>query len=238
MVKGIHASAGAMRHAMTAQAILANNLANAQATGFKQDRIAFRLANTQAPPDNAGADVAPGPELITHLDQRPGAFEVTERALDLAIQGEGFFTVQTPDGERYTRAGHFQVAEDGTLITPQGFAVLADGGPITVPAGGEIQIASDGTVRSGEQTLGRIGVATFEDAPGFTHIGGGLLATDAAPIPSEEARVLQGVLEGPNIEPIQAMVEMITLLRHFEMNQKAVSAQDESLGTLLSWARG
>lgn len=238
MVKGIHASAGAMRHVMAAQAILANNLANAQATGFKQDRIAFRLASTQAPPRGSGAAIAPGPELITSLDQGPGAFEVTERTLDLAIQGGGFFTVQTPDGERYTRAGHFQLAEDGTLITPQGFPILADGGPITLPTDTEIQIATDGTIRSGEQVLGRIGVAAFEGDPGFTHVGGGLLATEDAPIPSDGARVLQGVLEGPNIEPVQAMVDMITLLRHFEMNQKAITAQDESLGTLLSWARG
>ena len=80
-------------------------------------------------------------------------------------------------------------------------------------------------------------VVTFEEEPAFTHVGGGLLATDVAASVAEEARILQGVLEGPNVQPVKTMVEMIALLRHFEMNQKALSAQDESLGNLLSWVR-
>lgn len=237
MVKGILTSAGAMRPALLAHGVLANNLANASTTGFRQDRVAFRQGWRPALPTAGGELAAAAPEMLTRVDPRPGGYQVTDRPLDVAIQGEGFFVVQSPEGERYTRSGHFFLADDGTLVTARGYPVLADGGPITLPPGVDVRITNDGMLRDEKRAFGKLQLVTFEEEPSLTHAGASLLATDSEAVAAVGARVLQGVLEGPNVEPIQAMVEMITLLRHFEMNQKALQAQDESLGNLLSWVR-
>lgn len=237
MVKGILASAGAMRPALLAQDILANNLANARTDGFRGDRTAFQLVASRAPGGGPIEETALAPQLATRIDPRPGSFQVTDRPLDVALQGDGYFVVNTPDGERYTRAGHFLTSAEGSLVTPAGHEVLADGGAITLPGGAQVTITAQGQVLADGNLLGQLQVVSFPDEPAFSHAGGGLLATDSGAEPAENVRVLQGVIEGPNVEPVQAMVDMITLLRHFEMNQKALQAQDESLGNLLSWVR-
>jgi flagellar basal-body rod protein FlgF len=239
MIRGILTSGAAMRPALEAQSILANNLANATASGFRQDRIAFERVLT--PPETAapGEPAADAPQLRAALDSRPGPYEVTQGPLDLAIEGDGYFVVATPDGDRFTRAGQFQLTQEGALVTSQGFPVLSSGGPLTLPTASGLLVTRSGEIRDAQQTYGRLRIVTFDpQAPsGLTHVGGGLLAASAEPIDAPDARVLQGVLEGPNVEPLQAMVEMVTLLRHFEMNEKALHSQDESLGTLLEWAR-
>jgi flagellar basal body rod protein FlgG len=224
---------------MLAQSVLANNLANATSTGFKQDRIAFEQTLSQQLSAAGAQPAGSAPNLVTTLDPRPGSYNVTDRPLDFAIQGEGYFAVATPEGERYPRSGHFRLAEDGTLVTPQGFPVLSTGGPLTLPGEMDLRVTPSGEIMNGDQALGRLRLVTFseETPPSFIHAGGGLLATQSEALEAPAARVLQGVLEGPNVEPLQALVEMITLLRHFEMNQKALQAQDQSLGTLLSWVR-
>ncbi len=239
MVKGILTSAGAMRPALAAHSILANNLANANTAGFRQDRVAFQqlLAGEAGSPTSA---LAGAPGLSTGLDLTAGAYEVTDRPLDVAIQGDGFFVVQSPEGARYTRGGQLRVGDGGVLVTPQGHPLMGDGGPLMVPPDGPVSIAPSGEVRSGDRLIGRLQIVTLPENASPVHTGGGLLSVeggegDVAPAP--EARVLQGVVEGANVEPVQAMVDMITLLRHFEMNQKALQAQDESLGHLLSWVR-
>jgi flagellar basal-body rod protein FlgF len=238
MVRGIQTNAGAMRAALLAQDILANNLANASTPGFRQSRVGFHMAALPAPPVDGAAATPPMPDAVARIDQSPGVFQVTDDRLDLAIQGEGYFVVQTVNGERYTRSGHFQLAQDGTLSTSQGDPVLTDGGPVLVPAGANLEVAADGTLRAGDQVLGRLQVVTFADGgAGLRHAGAGLLASDSGSQPSEGASVLQGVLEAPNVTAVQSMVDMITLLRHFEMNQRAIRTQDETLGRLIDWAR-
>lgn len=238
MVKGIHANAGAMRAALLAQDILANNLANASTAGFRQSRFGFHLAAVPGAPVDGASPVPPMPEAVARIDTAPGTFQVTDDRYDLAIQGEGYFVIQTEAGERYTRAGHFTLAEDGTLTTPAGDLVLAEGGPVAVPAGADLEVATDGTLNAAGQSLGRLQIVTFEDGgAGLRHAGAGLYSTDGEGVISENARVLQGVLEAPNVTPVQTMVDMISLLRHFEMNQRAIRTQDETLGRLLDWAR-
>jgi flagellar basal-body rod protein FlgF len=237
MVKGILASAGAMRPAMLAQEVLANNLANASTKGFRQDRFAFQQLMSSTANTATVNDVVTAPQLSTKLDTTAGAYQVTERKLDLAVQGDGYFVVQTPDGERYTRAGHFQVTPEGVITTAEGFPLMADGGPITITEPENLFVAGDGTVREGNQNLGKLQIVGFGAETPLTHGGGGLLIAEGEATAVEGAGVMQGVLEGPNVDAVQAMVEMITLLRHFEMNQKALQAQDESLGNLLAWVK-
>jgi len=237
MIKGIIASGAAMRPTMLAQEVLANNLANASTKGFRQDRIAFQQLMTDQQPANPGEDVATAPQLSTSIDTTAGAYQVTDRTLDLAVQGDGFFVVQTPDGELYTRSGHFQVSAEGTITTPDGHPVLADGGPITINDAANLRVTADGRIYENDTAIGQMTVVTFEEGTALTHAGAGLLSAAGEAVPSLEAKVMQGALEGPNVEPVQAMVEMITLMRHFEMNQKALQTQDESLGNLLAWVK-
>lgn len=239
MIKGIQTSGAALRPAADAQSILANNLANATSTGFMQDRITFERALPPATAATSAENAGAAPQLRATVDSRRGPYEVTQRPLDLAIEGSGYFVVSTPEGDRYTRSGNFQVAQDGTLVNGQGLAVLSSGGPLTLPTEANLRVTSNGEIRDENQAYGRVRVVTFEDPAnaGLTHAGGGLFAASAEPVEADEAHVLQGVLEGPNVEPLQALVEMVTLLRHFEMNERALRAQDESLGTLIDWAR-
>lgn len=237
MVKGILTSAGAMRPALAMHAVLANNLANANTAGFRQDRVAFQQIAGSLQVKNLETMMASAPEMTTHLDSTAGAYEVTERPLDVAIQGDGFFVVQSPDGERLTRGGQFRLAEDGSLITAQGFPVQSEGGALTLPTDQPITINTAGEIQSGETTVGRLRIVGVTEGQALEHVGGGLMKADGELTAATEARVLQGVLEGANVEAVQAMVDMIALLRHFEMNQKALQAQDESLGNLLSWVR-
>lgn len=237
MIEGIRTSGAAMRPAAIAQEILANNLANATTSGFQQDRLAFERVLDQPGAESAPASGAP--EVRSALDGRPGPYQVTQNPFDLALQGDGYFVVATPEGDRYTRAGHFQLAADGTLATPEGHPVLSSGGPLTLPTSGEVRVTADGEIRDERQVYGRLRIVRFEAGEGAAprHAGGGLLAAEGEPVDATETRVLQGVLEGPNVEPLQALVEMVTLLRHFEMNEKALRAQDESLGALLDALR-
>jgi flagellar basal-body rod protein FlgF len=238
MVKGICTNAGAMRAALLAQDVLANNLANASTPGFRQSRIGFHQSAQAGPPVDGAPPTMPMPDAVARIDQAPGIFQVTDDRLDLAIQGEGYFVVQTVNGERYTRSGHLNLAQDGTLITSQGDPVLTDGGPVLVPSGANLEVTADGTLRVGEQVLGRLQVVNFADGgAGLSHAGAGLFSSETAAEPAASARVLQGVLEAPNVSAVQTMVDMITLLRHFEMNQRAIRTQDETLGRLIDWAR-
>ncbi|MBM3317783.1 MAG: flagellar hook basal-body protein [Candidatus Eisenbacteria bacterium] len=239
MVKGIQTSGAAMRPAMLAQAILAHNLANANTDGFRQDRIAFARPASASREPVAGESPSGAPELRAALDTSPGPYQVTQEPLDLALQGDGYFVVATPEGERYTRVGHFRMSTEGTLVTPQGFPVLGSGGPLTLPRAGGLRVTANGEIRDEQQVFGQVRVVRFEaeqEAP-LRRAGAGLYASSAEPVEAEGVRVLQGVLEGPNVQPLQALVEMVTLLRHFEMNEKALRAQDESLGRLIESAR-
>ncbi len=134
------------------QEALTNNLANASTAGFRQDRIAFERVAASAT-SATGSIGTPTPQLLAALDSSPGAYEVTDRPFDLAIQGEGYFVVDTPSGERFTRAGHFQRGEGGTLVTSQGFPLLGEGGPLAVPDG--VACLDAGRRGAGRRRVGR-----------------------------------------------------------------------------------
>ncbi len=238
MITGILTSGAALGPAALAQSLLANNLANATTTGFRQDRVSFEQRLPTGEPGVTTSLPGSAPDLATALDRSVGAYDVTDRPLDLAIQGDGYFVVETPEGERYTRAGNFSLGPDGALTTAQGYPLLCDGGPIKITQAETLRVAPSGEIRSGDQSLGRLRIVTFPADTVLTRSGASLLSTEGESQTAADARVLQGVLEGPNVEPLQALVDMVTLLRHFEMNQKALQVQDESLGALLAWVRG
>jgi flagellar basal body rod protein FlgG len=242
---------------MRAQEILANNLANAATGGFRQDRVAFERVIQEAgvvpgATGAAGAAGGPGatgalaveeglgaaPRLVTGLDTGPGPLETTESPFHLAVAGPGFLAVQGPEGELYTRDGTLQLAPDGTLLHRSGYPLLTEGGALTVPPGGDFTVAGDGTVFINGEARGKIRVVALPDPASLSHAGAGLLRSAVPGEADATSRVIQGSLEGANVDPVLAMVDMVSLLRGFEANQRAILAQDGTLGRLVQWANG
>lgn len=213
---------------------IANNLANANTVGFKRDRTFTQILN-----EEIDAEGAPRSDKLVQqwADLAPGAFEQTGNPLDVALQGEGFFELSDEaSGEtRFTRAGRFTLDADGTLRDVFGYAVQGDGGPIrlSLQNGGPITIARDGSIRVGEEQVGKIRVVTFDDVDRLQRLDGA--AFDAAgmePVDVETPDVRQGFLEQSNVDAITAMTEMIEFYRLFESQQKSIRTEDEILGRI------
>jgi flagellar basal-body rod protein FlgG len=236
----------------TRMRVIANNLANVNTTGFKRDRAAFETLSYQAittpgaPSSEAnkyavGLSVGSGVQLsgTARIDTQ-GTFETTGNALDMAIEGAGYFQVLMPDGRTgYTRAGDFSLSADGKLVTGAGLPVQPE---IQVPDGAQaITVAADGTVSatvSGQTSeLGKIETARFANAAGLQAIGDNLLVETAASGPAQvgapglEGRgtLRGGSLEASNVNVVEELVDMIETQRAYEVNSKMISATDEML---------
>jgi flagellar basal-body rod protein FlgG len=234
--------------------VIANNLANVNTTGFKKDRAEFQTLAYQtmtapgAPSagDNryaVGLAMGSGVQVTgTARVNTQGALTSTDNPLDLAIEGEGFFQIQKPDGTTaYSRAGNFSLSAEGKIVTSDGLALQPE---IQVPEGvTSITIGTDGTVTaqlSGEtdpSELGKIELARFVNPSGLQALGGNLFAeTAASGAPQTGAAGLdgrgtlrQGSLEGSNVNVVQELVDMIETQRAYEVNSKMISATDEML---------
>lgn len=221
--------------------ILANNLANAETVGFKSDQPVFQAALEGALVDAEGAP-APGAPVQTYVatreiatDHGQGPVSRTDRDLDVALQGPGFFTVSTPAGVRYTRAGSFRVSPDGLLATPDGHPVLGEGGPIQ--AGDRpVRIGSAGQVvddRGSE--LGRLRVETFDDPSLLLKEGASLFRAppDAVGLPAERVSMVPGALEQSNVQSVRELANLMILQRSYEASMQALRADDEATERLL-----
>ena len=149
--------------------------------------------------------------------------------MDVAIQGDGFFVVDTPAGPRYTRNGHFQLDENGQLVTSQGYSVLGEGDqPIVLPEdAGAVTIARDGTVSGDSGDFGSIQLVRFATTEGMKKAGGGLFTTETAPDPATGSFVIQGSLEESNVEPILEITRLIKLMSAYKAAQKAIDSEHE-----------
>lgn len=207
------------------QQLLSNNLANASTPGFRAELATFRAVPVRG--DGSTTRVFALEATAGHSDA-PGPVTNTGRNLDVAVRGGSFLSVQGLDGtEAYTRAGALEVNPDGTLVSAQGLPVLSDGGPLTVPAGAQVDIGEDGTVTArvpGQpgQALGKLKLVTPDDENRLRRGEDGLFrptqgdTLDADPT----ARVQSGALEGSNVNPIEAMVGMIAVARQFEVQMR------------------
>jgi flagellar basal-body rod protein FlgG len=231
---------------------IANNLANVNTTGFKKSRIEFQdLLYTQ--PRTSGADTGSGNLLPTGVEVGNGArvaatskdfsqgqVSQTGQQLDLAIQGDGFFEVQEPDGTTaYTRDGSFKVNASGQVVTADGLPVLSGFGAIPTGTTG-IDISQTGNISmtgpNGTST-GQITLARFANPAGLKSLGGNLYAaTDSSGTASSGnpggngyGSTLQGYLEGSNVNIVEEMVNLITAQRAYEINSKSVQASDQML---------
>lgn len=211
----------------TALDATANNLANARTSGYRADRVVFReyLSAAQA------ADPSQRPAIVSSAtaDMTPGAIEQTDRPLDVAIDGEGFFAVQTPAGERYTRAGSIQMSSDGELTVGGNRLLDESHSPLTLPAGTrDVRVSSNGTVLANGQELGRVLVVRFDPNTALEKDGAVLLRAPAgvAGTPSEP-KLLEGCLEGSNVSVVKGMTELVSQNRGFDALSRAIETFGE-----------
>jgi len=213
--------------------VISNNLANTSVPGHKKSRISFQTAlraqSTGAGNASAGNGTA-SPDLVRiEIDHTQGDVRSTGNELDLALHGEGFFKIMTPDGIRYTRKGNFALDAEGYLVTQHGERVMGEGGPILV-SGNSVEVGSLGTVSSGGEEMGRLDLVSFEDPKKLTAAGRAVFANPLGepegPLPLN-SRVKQGYLEQPNVQVAEEMVSMIHCMRAFESYQKVIQILDD-----------
>ena len=201
---------------------ISTNLANVNTNGFKKSVISFDKAlslNNQSSIDFSG-----------------GAVVHTGNKLDVALGGDGFFKIATPEGTRYTRDGAFTLDKDGTLINGQGYKVLGENGPITV-SGTDITIQQDGQVVDANGSVGQLSVVDFEKPEELRKIGGSLYINTGQNNKSTSASaftIQQGYLEKSNVNPSEEMIKMIEAYRNFESVQKAIQSMDEITSKLVN----
>lgn len=212
--------------------IAANNIANADTTGFKVEQLLVAAEVGQRARNDA---IRPSASFVLDngvgRDFSQGSLEQTGRALDFAIEGEGvFFRIEDGGGEAYTRDGAFTISPEGVLVTKAGRPVLGDGGPIAIdPAQGPITVADDGTISQAGAIIGTMGLARFEDLGVLSKDGDGLYrnASNAAPIDAAGAQVRQGMLEGSNVNPLIEITNLIEISRAYERATKMVENVQE-----------
>lgn len=229
MDRGLYTAATGMLAEMDRMNAISNNLANLSTPGYKSDYIdqgtfARLLWSNRGNGQNIGTwDIGPGTEAVVSLSQ--GAITPTTSQLDLAINGEGFFAVRTPQGVRYTRNGSFARNADGELVTSQGYQVLgANGQPLRV-GGGDFRVSPEGFVTVGDQQVGQIAVFNLNNPQ---KIDGSLWNGQPAGRPAETL-VVQSALESSNVNSIQQVTDMIVSQRAFDSGQRVLRAIDDSL---------
>ena len=218
---------------------IAHNLANANTAGYKRRVTAFHQALRQAS-DVSLANIG-SVTGQTAIDFSQAALAKTDRSLEFALSGEGFFTVETPDGPRYTRNGSFQVNPQGQLVDLSGQPISGGGGPITIPGGfpvDDIQVATDGTVRAGDQQIGKLAVVEFEDTSELVPVGGNcFIAPDGTTAkPAVGTKVHQGYKEPANFNVVEELVSLIMVTRMYEANAKYITTQDDQTKQILQVA--
>ena len=211
---------------------VANNIANAATTGYRAEGIIF---SEYVKPIENGASLSMGQGNVRNTSFNQGALTQTGGVFDLAIEGDGFFLIQTPVGERLTRAGAFSPNAQSELVTYDGYPVLdAGGAPVFVPTGlGDVAISADGTLSAGGQPLGQLGIVKPLAPLDMVREDGVMFRADAGFEPAEDARVLQGFVEGSNVNAIGQLARMIEVQRAYEMGQSFLDAEDERIRNAL-----
>jgi flagellar basal-body rod protein FlgF len=205
---------------------IAGNIANATTTGYQAETLRFTTVLERIGQSRSAAFVGDSGEA---RDTVGGPLAATGNPLDLAIQGKGYFPIQTANGVRLTRDGHFGLDADGQIATAAGDPLLDEGGsPISVPAGGgAISVAIDGTVSTRRGSLGRIQPVEVADEQAMRREGDGLFRAAQATRPATDARIEQGMLEGSNVKPILELARLMETQRAFEGTQKMIEAQHD-----------
>lgn len=209
---------------------LAADIANVNTAGYKAERVTTIAAERPsfARALETAIDVAAGPG---RLDFRTGSMQTTGRDLDFALEGRGFFEIETANGPRYTRNGQFGRRADGTLVTSDGLLVMGVDGPLQVGHSGALSVDTDGTVRTGGVAAGRLKVVDFDDYAGLSREEAGRFRAAAGytPVSRPGTAVKNGTLEASNVSMAERMVQITEVTRAFEALQRGVSILSNDL---------
>lgn len=208
---------------------VANNIANISTTGFRREGVVF--AEELRALDAEGGGVAMTSARVRFTDGSIGGTTQTNGTFDLAIDGPGFFMVESPSGERLTRAGSFSANSDGDLVSMGGLRVLDSGGaPIFVPPdASEIGVAQDGTVSIAGRPTAQIGIFEVENPQMLTREDGVLFRSETEAAPAQNSRVMQGFLEGSNVDAVTEMARLIEVQRAYELGQNLLDSENERI---------
>ena len=232
MNSGMYSALSGNIAAMKRMDIISNNLANVNTPGYKKDKMLFEsmlagASNPPAVPQGSTADPILQKDNV-YIDYEAGTVAQTGNPLDLAIEGDGFFVVNTPEGPAYTRQGNFRVAADGTLVTVDGFPVMGQGGAIRVQ-GSKVEVDPKGVVTVDGTASGTITIVDFPKPYNLTKSSGAqFLPANAQVAPqTATASISQGHLEGSNVNTISEMVQMIETNRYYEACSKTIKGFDD-----------
>jgi flagellar basal body rod protein FlgG len=246
MIKGLYSAVTAMVVNAARQQTLSHNIANLQTPGFKQilntvgDFMQNQAVSVRRKPESNSLDYVGALGLGSqigeeYIDFAEGALQETGNPLDLALQGNGMFHVEIPNGERYTRDGRFLRDADHNLVTVEGFYVLDDAGQHIQLPDGEVSIAPDGTISVNGENVAQLGIGVFANPETeLQHTEGNLFTGPANSTGEEAPRIVQGYLESSNANPSQLMTQLVEVARSYEAAQKLVQNQDELLGKTIA----
>lgn len=206
--------------------VIANNIANAATSGFRQEGMIF---SEYVQPIEGASSVSMGQGNVRRTLYEQGALTQTGGTFDFAIEGDGFFLIETPQGERLTRAGSFSPNADGDLVTNDGFRVLDPGGaPVFIPQGvTDLSVAADGTISAEGDPIGQLGLVQPLDPQELERQDGVMFRVANGYEPAEDGRILQRFVEGSNVNSILQITRMIEVQRAYELGASFLEAEDE-----------
>lgn len=207
--------------------MVANNIANVDTNGYKSNHVLFNeyvVNNARHAPLSMMIDYG------NYRNDAAGPIQVTGNPLDVALEGNGFLSVMTPEGERYTRNGSFKLNLEGQIITSAGHTVMDGGGnPIIIPAGsGQLTITPEGTVLTDEGEVGAFKIVRFDNPQIMRPVGDTLYDTDQAQIIDDTTRVTQGAVEGSNVNAVTEMTNMIEVMRKYQSVARLLQNEHDS----------
>ncbi len=206
--------------------VIANNLANTSSPGFKNEQMMF-VEYLKETGTNGKVSLVQDISLARDLSE--GIFKRTNNVLDVAIHGKGWFVVESPEGERYTRNGHFRLNKEGELVTTTGLRLLTTNGePIVFePGDTDIVIKGDGKVTASGEDRGTLRVVTFENERRLEKVAGNLFRSGETPNEKSESEIVQGVIEESNVKPVIEITRMIKALRSYQAAQSMVDREHD-----------
>ncbi|MDF1619856.1 flagellar hook-basal body complex protein [Pseudothioclava nitratireducens] len=213
---------------------VANNISNISTTGFRREGVIFSeyVSGLGGEEPSLSMGFAHG----RHIDLAQGPLNQTGGTFDFAIEGQGFFMIETPQGPQLTRAGSFTPSPEGELVTPDGYRLLDQGGgPIFVPTGaGPVSLAQDGTLSANGTPIAQIGMFMPADPNDLKHVGGTRFSAEGGAVPVETATILQGYVEESNVDPVSEIARMIEVQRAYEMGQTFLDREDQRIRSVIS----
>ena len=213
--------------------VVANNMANLNTAGFKAEEVMVAEKDVKTKSDTTpfGRQIAYVHDLGTVRDPKEGPLSKTGAPLDVAIHGSGYFTLDSPSGTRYTRAGHFRLDENGMIVSGDGLPVMqANNTPIVVaPNEAQINIANDGTVSTENGQIGQMQIVSFANEQDLKQAGDGTYITTAQANTVTRPQLTQGMLEDSNVEPISQMTQMLTVMRNYQSVQNILDNEQDRI---------